>query len=158
MAELIFGEEVLAYLVAQNVVRRASTATGAGLPVAWVDPDEGAPEPDIISNPDQETVVTVMTGPEIPSTWHMGFMQERAMEIRVRAKSRPVAELLCRSVRGKMEEKKHIMMGQMLVQQSKLWRGTQMLPTARAEGSSDDNSVTLTQSFRVAVRIADLTA
>lgn len=147
---ILIGMEISDYLIDEGLVRDGPTAAGAGLPPVWVDPPEGAEEPDVIRNSDQPTIVTVVTGPEIPSDWHMGFMQERAIEIRVRAKSRSAAEFLQRSVRGLMEEKKHTMMGQMLVQQSKLWRGVQELV-------ADDNGVTLTQSFRVAVRVADLT-
>lgn len=150
MSDLIWGEEIADYLIASGLVRDGATASGAGVPPIWIDPPEGAEEPDVIANPNQPTIVTLFTGPEIPSTWHMGFMQERAIEIRARAKSTANAELLHRSIRGLMEEKKHIQMGRLLVQQSKLWRGVQQL-------AADDNSVTLTQSFRVAVRVADLT-
>lgn len=147
MADLIFGEEIADYLIDEDLFRDGPTATAAGAPPLWVDPDEGAEEP---NDPSQPIVGTVITGLEIPGDWHMGFMQERAIEIRVRGKSRKEVEMICRGVRSLMEEKKHILMGQMLVQQSKLWRGVQ-------KHSSDENSVTLTQSFRVAVRIEDLT-
>lgn len=147
---LIWGDEIADYLIAQGLVRDGRSAQGRPLPPVWVDPDDGAQAPDLVTDPTEPTIVTVFTGPEIPGDWHMGFMQERSIEIRVRAESRPTAELLQRSVRGLMEEKKHAQMGRLLVQQSKLWRGVQPMPT-------DDESVTLTQSFRVAVRVEDLT-
>lgn len=150
MADLQWGDEIADYLIDEGLVRDGATATGAGLPPIWVNPKEGAEEPDVIRNSDQPTIVSLFVGLEIPGEWHMGFMQERAIELRVRAKSRPTAELLHRSIRSLMEEQKHVMMGQLLVQQSKLWRGVQ-------EIAADDNSVTLTQSFRVAVRVASLT-
>lgn len=142
---LIWGYEVADYLIDSGLVADGRTPAPP-LPPVWVDPDEGAEAPEGFD----EMVVTVFSGLEIPTDWHQGFMQERAMEVRVRAKSRPEAELFMRSVRGLMEEKKHTLMGRLLVQQSKMWRGVQLL-------ASDDQSVTLTQSFRVAVRIEDLT-
>lgn len=149
MSDLNWGDEIADYLIAAGVVQDGPTATGNTTPPIWI-PQEGAEEPDLLHDPNQPNIVSLIVGPEIPGEWHTGFMQERAIELRVRSKVEREAEMLHRVIRGLMEEKKHLLMGEMLVQQSKLWRGVQRIAV-------DDNSVTLTQSFRVAVRIADLT-
>lgn len=147
MAELILASEVRAYLVAQNAV----TAAEAGLvtrPPCWVDPREGAPEP--ASFADADAVVTLLTGLEIAPPVMENFRQERVLEVVVRAYSRPRAELVQRQIRGLLAGKRLITMGQLLVQQSELWRGVQVL-------AADEASWTLTQSFRIDARVVSLT-
>lgn len=145
MAELILIEELRAYLVAQGVVRLAEGAGGA-LPPCWLDPEDGAPEPDAA---DDATVT--LTGPlTIPQEWQTGTMlEERIVDVVVRARSSARAELIQRQIKGQLEEKVNVFLGALRIEHCKLWRGDQKL-------ASDETTYTRMQSFRIAARVKSL--
>lgn len=146
--DLIIADEICDYLADEGVVTPAEDGDTTP-PPCFTDPREGAlalPMPD-----GADALVVINTGVEIPGEWLEGdFLANRAIEFVVRAQSRAAAELIQRQIRGKMEEKKNLTMGRLLVESSKLWRGTQLI-------ASDADSYTLSQSFLVEVRIASLT-
>lgn len=148
MANLDLAEQVRAYLVTAGAVSAGESGTSTP-PPCWFDPRDGAPEPPM-GDDQNAAVVTLLTGLEIPGTMNEGFIQERVLEVRVRAKTRPRAELIQRQIRGLINEKKNTLMGALLVEQALLWRGVQPI-------ASDETSWTLTQSFRVMFRITSLT-
>lgn len=144
MADLLVAEEVQTYLIAQGIVR--DPPVPGPLPPCWIDPDEGAPEP----AEDVEATVTLFSIGEIPQEWLEGtFLQERVLDVVVRARHPRDGELLQRDIRVALEEKKNVMFGQLRIEWSKLFRGVQYL-------DSDHESHRTLQSFRIAARMKSL--
>lgn len=146
--DLHIADEISEYLADEGVVSLGEDEL-ATPPPCFTDPRDGAlalPTPE-----GADALVVINTGIEIPGEWLEGdFLANRAIEFIVRSSTRAAAELIQRQIRGKMEEKKNLTMGRLLVESSKLWRGTQLI-------AADEDSHTLSQSFLVEVRIASLT-
>lgn len=148
MADLILAEEVRDYLIDAEIFSAVESGQ-VSPPPCRIDPALGMDEIDVPTGGD--AAAAIFTGAEIPRPWLEGdFLIERAIEVLVRAESRPRAELVQRQVRGALEEKKGVTMGRLAVDWSKLWRGTQMI-------HSDEKSVTLSQNFLIAVSVRNLT-
>lgn len=148
MADLDIATEISEYLIDEGLAS-AGEDGDVTPPPCFVDPREGAMEVPVPSGAD--AVIVICTGIEVPGEWLEGdFLVDRAIEIIVRAGSRPAAELIQRQIRGKMEEHQNLMMGQLNVERCKLWRGTQPI-------AADVDTWTLSQSFLVQVRVVSLT-
>lgn len=148
--ELIIAEEVRAYLIEEGAVSAAEGEYEVNdPPPCHHDPRDGALETPVPDGAD--ATVTLLTGVEVPQEWLVGDKwQTVAIEVIVRAYSRPQADLLQRQLRGLLEEKRDITFGRLHVNSCKLWRGVQ--PVA-----ADESTWTLSQSFLIDVSISKLT-
>lgn len=158
MPELVLIEELGDYLVAQGVARAGNGPVGA-LPPVWLAPIDGVPQPD----GDDTAAVTLSPNTVIPGEWLEGFLEERAIDVYVRADDSRIGELLQRQVRRLLDERKEIFVGALRLEWSKHFSGPH--PIRLAAGSSDvagDSSAPASrtydtvQTFRMAARVKSL--
>lgn len=142
-------EELSAYLIAQGVARAGGT-TGS-LPPVWLDPKDGPRQPE---TPDTLAVTLLRTG-QIPMGHLEGFLEEPVVDVVVRARNAREGELLQRSIRLLLNDKANFTIGALTVQWCLLWRGVQPLPLPQGAKIKTWDS---TQSFRMQIRVAHLTA
>lgn len=144
MADLIVIEQMRAYLIAQGLVR-AWEAEGAA-PPCILNPRDGAPEP---VAPDLSTVTLVQTLHVPVDTLEQRYLAEPVVDVIVRSTTSPRAELLQRSIRGVLADKRLFTMGSLLVERSLVWREDQHL-------AADQRTYMRVQSFRLLCRIKAL--
>lgn len=145
MANLHLIEELRAQLITDGTVQAQTAAPSTTLPSVWLWPRDGAPEPRAGEN----ITVTLRPGAEVPGDWHEGFLEERIVEVIVRSRTAAPGELVQRTVRGLLHDKREYFLNNLRVEWSHLWRGTQPV-------TSDETSYTTIQSFHVACRVKSL--
>ena len=137
MADLILAEQMLAYLVAQGIVRAGSTA--GTLPPCWIEPLEGLQQP----TDDDPLTAALFSGPEIAMPWLEYQMTQRPLKIVTRSRDWPSTEVLHRKVRAALEEKRWFLAGTLRVQMSKMAIGLQRIP------DNDPTIYQATASYRI---------
>jgi hypothetical protein len=147
VADLLVTAELRAFLVTAGVVRAGETP-GAP-PACWFNPHEGPKQP--VAG--ETAAVTLIAGLQVPTRVNEAFMEDRIVDVWVRATSFPVGELLQRSIRGLVNDKRNYLMGALLVEHSILWAGISNVPP---ESGAKIKTYDTRQSFRFMARTAAL--
>lgn len=156
MANAILIDELLTYLVSQNIVR-ANPSTAGALPPCWRNPKDGPPTPtgDPAAGTGDQATVTIRKSGQIPPRHLEGFLEDQVVEVIVRGFKSTVVERLQRQIRLALNDRHHFTIGTLTVQWCLLARGEQALP---GPPDAAKPTVTTTQSFTFQVRVADLLA
>lgn len=146
MSDLIVIEELKAYLIAHGVVQDQPGVPGSALPVVWLDPRDGAPEPESRTAP---PTVTLRRGVDVVLPALHEWLDSPVVDVIVRAHRAPQGELVQRQIKHLLHEKKLLVVGQLQTEYIEVWRGTQPL-------AADGTSYTTLQSFRIEARVKAL--
>lgn len=139
MADLILVEELQDYLVSQGVGQLQSAAPSLTVPSVWLMPRDGAPLPRGGENATVTLSDTLLRSPSALEEW----MTETFVDVIVRARQAPAGKRLQRSIHdlivpfGASGGRKQWMMGDLLVEISREWRGDQPLPQRESVAAKD---------------------
>lgn len=139
MPDYIATEQLLTYLVAQGVGQRWTTAPSLTVPLVTLLPRDGAPLPRDGENVTVTLVDTNLRGPPGLEAW----IEEAFIDVIVRSRQPSAGKLVQRQIKGLLHPydsnggRKQWMMGALLVESSREWRGDQPLPQRQAIGESD---------------------
>jgi hypothetical protein len=137
MAQIVV-EQLQAYLVAQGIGQLPSSEPSLTVPSVWTQPRQGAPmprKPKTGGDWLERATVTLndpqVTGPPGIAAW----LEDTFVDVTVRSVNAGEGKLLHRTIAGilvpigKVEGRKHWQMGGLLVQESRIWRREQALPS-----------------------------
>lgn len=147
MPGLIVIEELKSYLVAQGVGQPVDGPDpSVNMPSIWTQPRQGAPMPRKPKGGGdwlERATVTLrdqnLTGPPGIAAW----IEDAFVDITVRAVNAGECKLLHRTIAGLISPigqiggRKHWMMNQLLVQESRIWRREQELPSVEGGETYD---------------------
>lgn len=138
------------HLITQGLVRSPSVA--GTLPPLWKQPRGGTPGPGQGAAPGaSDTVAALFATGGWPTEPLMGWVDQRTVELRIRARSAAVAEDLAQAVRLVLDDHDHFDVAGLLVEQCLLWRPWQVI-------SSDDQGYEGLVAFRFLVRTSSYAA
>jgi hypothetical protein len=144
MADLTLIEELRAHLIANGLVRDPDVPGAAA--ACHLQPRNGMPEPAVGA-----VVAALVPGAQIPALQrHVdAYLEQRLVDVIVRARTGADAELLHRQIRRLIAEQRGVMFGALRVEWCALWTGDQ--PTG-----STDTYYERTQTFRIGARVKAL--
>jgi hypothetical protein len=147
MAELIVGEELQDFLVAQGVGQYPDAAASTTVPSIWLAPRDGAPQP----RKGENVTVTLIDTLQAPAATLEAWIEETFVDVIVTARQNSAAKLLHRVIRNLLHPdeahggRMQWMMGDLKVEYSTIWRGEQPL-------YQDDVAYSRTVSYRFGAR------
>ncbi len=139
MADLVVIEELQTYLIAQGIGQHPNAAVSLTLPSIWTLPRDGAPLPREGENATITLRDQVIRGAGPLEAW----IDEAFVDVIVRARQAGAGKLLQRRIKDLIVPfdahggRKQWMMGALLVEQSREWRGDQELPQRQSVAESD---------------------
>lgn len=148
-------DELRAELVARGLVRYPNTrGEDPSLPPLWLHPRDGVPAPGAGQPPTMHPSLVLgafLTG-GTASVPYVGFLEQaRTIDVRLRAKTASDAIDKARQLEGVLDDQRHYMLGQLLVEQSLTWRPAGLL-------GSDDQGYDFVMAFAFDVRRASYAA
>lgn len=147
MAELIVGEELQTYLVAQAIGQLPGAAVSLTIPSIWLAPRDGAPQP----RSGENATVTLIDTLQSPASTLEAWIEETFVDVIVVARQNSAAKLLHRTIRNLIHPnsahggQQHWVMNNLHVEYSTIWRGEQPL-------YQDDVAYSRTASYRFGCR------
>ena len=144
MPVLLIAEECRDYLVAQNLVKKPSTAQGTK-PKCYIEPATGAPSPEESGG----TTLTLRYAGGLPSPSYGEFVDQIDLDFIIRSASLREALELGISISNALDGKRGLMLDSLRVEQI-----TRQRPFDRLMGPDQPASYTLIGQFRFMVRKA----
>ena len=140
------AEQLQAFLIANGVGRRPTTA-GSSLPPIWLDPKEGVPAPGDGGAPTAhaDLVLALVPAPGVAPDHFEGWFDRPGIDIWLRARNPVIAEDAAWTIRGLLNDRRHFLVGGLLVEESLVSRPFQKL-------YSDENGWTYLMGFQFLVR------